>query len=345
MYLAEQKTGKQTHYFIRESVKDGCFFRSRDLFCLGTNPAGYIIYPGGNAFYIDDVVEDRLSDLGVRANQDDLEDIFWPFLNPRIRRLVDAFKQKARARRKKVREKPKQDDVIRAQVSDFDKRRVHYLRFGGVEHNSIYRMPVALYRWAFEKSRDEIEQRFLNMERCLNPSEPKNYTFAIFDLERFFTESWARQVPQGLDRDKMEKHFLEEICRLNEDASFCSRNEKRACLHEHLIRYVIMFFDHDYAPDSFLGDYIRNFMDARRAWRAPPNKRSVSLEEASNIFGVKKDALKTMTKRGLVRLYRRVAKTMHPDTGGTNEAFVQLTQAYHELLRIKEGRPKWTRKQ
>lgn len=46
------------------------------------------------------------------------------------------------------------------------------------------------------------------MERCLNPSEPKNYTFAIFDLEQFFTESWARQVLQGLDRDKMEKHFL-----------------------------------------------------------------------------------------------------------------------------------------
>ncbi len=344
MYLAEQIIAGQIHFFIRESFKDGCSFKSRDLFDLGPNPAVFIVYPGGNAFYIDEVVEDRLSSLGVRATSDDMEELFLPFLKPRIRRLVDSMGQKAKARRKRAKVGPEQDDLIREQVSSFDKRRVHYLRFGGVKANSIYRMPVALYRWVFEKSRDEIEQHFMKMERCLKPWEPKNYMLAVFDLQRFFTESWAEQVPQGLDQDKMEKHLLEEICSLNSDPSFWGEEEPRDCLHDYLVRYVIMFFDHDYAPDTFLRDYVRDFMDARRAFRPPPVRTSVTLDEASAIFGVKKDTLRTMTKRGLVRLYRRVAQKLHPDKGGTHEEFVQLTKAYRELLRKKGDAPRWRRK-
>jgi hypothetical protein len=40
-----------THYYLRESFRDGGHFLSRDLIDLGTDPAEHIIYPGGNAFY------------------------------------------------------------------------------------------------------------------------------------------------------------------------------------------------------------------------------------------------------------------------------------------------------
>ncbi len=344
MYLAEPKINGETHYFIRESFKDGDSFRSRDLFNLGTNPARYVVYPGGNAYYIDDVVEDKLSSLGTRVNADDMEDLFWPFLKPRIRRIHESFRQKTKARRKRRGIRPEQEELIRTWVSDFDKRRVHYLRFGALDQGRIGQMPVKLYRWVFAKSRDEIEQRFMKMELCLRPFELKTYTYTIFDLQRFFTESWANKIPQGLDQDKMDKLFIEEICRLNSDASFWGGDEAGNFSHEFLIRYVVMFFDNDYAPDTFLQDYIKEFMDARRSRRTPPSKKSVSIEAASGIFGVKEDVLMTMTKRGLARLYRRVAKRLHPDKGGTHEEFVQLTEAYHELLRTKGHHARWSTK-
>ena len=72
MYLARKSTNGMIRYFIRESYRDGDHFLSRDLFDLGTDPAKYIIYPGGNAFYIDPVIEDRLDTLGV-AQEDGVE--------------------------------------------------------------------------------------------------------------------------------------------------------------------------------------------------------------------------------------------------------------------------------
>ena len=341
MYLAKHRIKGRLHYFIRESYEeDGCY-RSRELFSLGTNPARYIVYPGGNAFYIDEVVEDKLCLLGVKAGVDEIEDVFWPFIKPEVRRVLECFRQRAKARRKRIKMAPVEAEQIRREVREFDKRRIHYLRSGRMDQGTIGRMPIQLYKWLAGKSRDEIEQRFMKMEQYLKPRELKNYVFVIFNLQRFFTESWAKQMPQGLDQNKIDKHFLEEICRLDSDASFWGKEEDQDSLHEYLIRYVIMFFDQEYGPDSLLQDYIREFMDARRKWRMPPGRSSVTLEEASTIFGVTKDVLKTMTKRSLVRLYRRMAKKVHPDKGGTSREFVQLTEAYHSLLKRKAKGRRW----
>jgi hypothetical protein len=151
-------------------------------------------------------------------------------------------------------------------------------------------------------------------------------------------------MPQGLNQAKMDTCFLEEICRLNGDEGFWGEPADCASLNEYLIRYAIMFFDSDFGPDTFWQDYVREFMDARRKHRPPPVRRSVSVEEASRIFGVKGDALNTMTKRGLDRLYRQVAKRLHPDTGGTHEGFIRLTEAYEELRARKGPPPRWRRK-
>lgn len=341
MYLAEQRIKGRLHYFIRESYVKGGRYRSRELFRLGTNPARYIIYPGGNAFYVDPTVEEALSSLGMEAGADQIEDVFWPFIKPEVRRVLEAFRNRAGASQQRARVTPQEAARIHGQVSEFDKRRAYYLRSGRMDQGRIGRLPVALYRWVYEKSRDEIEQRFVKMEWGLRVSELKSYIYVIFDLQRFFTENWAKTMPQRLDQRKMDELFLEEVCRLNRDASFWDGEGVSESLHEYLIRYVVMFFDYDFGPDSFWQDYIRTFMDSRRSWRSPPGASSVTLEEASVIFGVKKDALKNMTRQGLVRLYRRLGKSLHPDKGGSHKEFIQLTEAYHRLLKSKGTRRRW----
>jgi hypothetical protein len=196
-------------------------------------------------------------------------------------------------------------------------------------------MPFKLFGWLSEKSRDEIEQRFIRMERHLDPSEFKTYTFVIFDLQRFFTQSWAKKIPQGLSQEKLDNHFLEEICRLNCDSCFWAGEEEVGTLHEYLRRYVVMYFDNPFRQDTFLQDHVREFMDARRGWRFPERKREMTLTEASSVFGVAKDILESMSRRSVVRLFRRMAQRLHPDKGGTHEDFVKLADAYRELMRRK----------
>lgn len=335
MYLAQHRIKGKRCYFIRESYKEGDLFRSRELFSLGAKPESYVTYPGGHAFYIDEVVEDRLSSLGAKKSVDEIEDIFWPFIKPEIRRVLEPFRQRGKARRKAKKMTQRQEEQIRIQASEFDKRRIHYLRSGRMDQAGLGRMSIRLYAWLYGKSRDEIEQRFMRMEGRLEPPEFKNYTFVIFDLQRFFTQSWAKKIPQGLNQEKMDKHFLEGICRLNGDASFWAGEETGDFLHEYLTRYVVMFFDNPFQPDSFLRDHIREFIARHRRWSFPEVRRSVSLAEASSIFGVGEDILKTMSKRSVIRLFRRMAQKLHPDKGGTHEEFIKLTDAYRELLRRK----------
>jgi hypothetical protein len=335
MYLAQSRIRGKRHYFIRESYKDGDRLRSRELFALGSDPTRYVIYPGGNAFYIDELVEEALSSLGVNPTADEMEDVFWPFIKPEIRRVIEPFRRRGKARRKATTIKSEQKEQIRTHATEFDMRRIHYLRSGRMDQSGVGRMSVQLYAWLSGKSRDEIEQRFMRMEARLPPREFKNYTFVIFDLHRFFTQSWAKKIPQGLDQDKMDKHFLEEICRLNSDRSFWAGEETGDSLHEYLRRYVVMHFDNPFKPDSFLHDHVREFIARHRRWKFPERKRPMSFAEASSIFGVEKDILESMGRRSIIRLFRRMAKKLHPDKGGTHEEFVKLAHAYQELLRRK----------
>jgi curved DNA-binding protein CbpA len=43
-----------------------------------------------------------------------------------------------------------------------------------------------------------------------------------------------------------------------------------------------------------------------------------------------------MSRRDLVRLYRRKAQELHPDKGGDHDKFVRLTAAYHEVIKTKK---------
>ena len=335
MYLARKTIKGVTHYSIRESYRDGDHFLSRELFDLGAHPDGYIKYPGGNAFYIDPVIEEQLDRLGVIAQDTDLEDIFWRFLDPRIQRALEHFRHREDRVRKDNQTKEKSPKANVA-VHNFDKRRLHYLKFGRMEQGYLWLIPEKVFNILRHKSRDEIEQQFLDMEQQLNPREYKAYAYVIFNINQFFTESFAKKRPQYLKQSDVDGYFIDEICKLNQDRAFWAGMQTESSLHEYLIRYMLMYFDYDFAPRSWVEDYIRHFINSHRDYRSPFNVGSVTLEKASAIFGKSKATLKKMSRHDLVKLFRRRALELHPDMGGNHEKFVELTQSYHVLLKNKK---------
>jgi hypothetical protein len=335
MYLARNKIMGRTRFYIRESYQQEGLFLSRNLLDLGTDPGRYIIYPGGNSFYIDGVIEERIAELGAEADPDELESIFWRFVHPEIRRRLEHFRRREYLS-KSSRTKRVEDEETVSRVHIFDRRRVHFLKFGRPDQRDIGRMPPKLFRMLRNKSRDEIEQRFMDMESVLAPHEYKNYAYTIFNLQQFFYESFAKGHPQMLSQLEVDKHFIEQICRLNADDTFWAGMKCTERLHEYLVRYVLMHFDYDYAPGSFMEDYLRQFINSRREYRPPFKSAAVVIKKASGIFGETTEKLKKMSRRDLARLYRRKARELHPDKGGDPEKFIGLTEAYHALLRVKK---------
>lgn len=335
MYLAFEKIHGKTRYFIRESYRQADFFLSRDLLDLGADPAGYIVYPGGNSFYIDQDVEDRLTDMGSKADPDEIEDIFWPFVDPEIRRVLEPFRGREK-RHQANRRKKRPENKIATQLHIFDKRRMHYLRFGQKDQRDIGRLPLKFFRILHNKSRDEIEQTLINMETVLSPREYKAYTYVVFDLQQFFYESYAKNTPQMLSIDKVDEHFIELVCGLNTDRSFWAGMKTGDNLHDYLVRYVLMYFDHDFAPRSLMEDYLRQFINSRRDFRVPYATVASALKKASTAFGETPEVLKKMSRKEFARLYRLKAMELHPDKGGDHDEFVKLTEAYHALLKTKK---------
>jgi hypothetical protein len=335
VYLARKKKKGLTHYYIRESYQDGDTFLSRDLIDLGTDPAEYIIYPGGNAFYIDTAVEEHLDELGVTPRGTDLEDIFWRFLDPDIQHALEYFRHREK-RSHNVKKSKEQLENVELRVHIFDKRRLHYLKFGRMEQGYLWLIPQKLFDILRNKSRDEIEQQFLDMEQQLNPREYKAYAYVIFNINQFFTESFAKKRPQDLKQGDVDEYFVDEICKLNQDHTFWAGMQTTTSLHAYLIRYLLMYIDYDFAPGSWVEDYIRNFVNSRRDYQSPFKAASVTLKEAGSIFGESREVLKKMSRQELVRLFRRKAQEFHPDKGGNHEKFVALTHAYHVLLKMKD---------
>jgi AraC-like DNA-binding protein len=257
--------------------------------------------------------------------------LFWPFLRPDIRLKLEPFRLREH-RAMSGRRSAGPSDPFHAHA--FDQRRIHFLKTGQMDQRSIGRLPAALLRKLRNKSRDEIEQDFMEMESVLRPSEYKAYTYAIFNLQQFFHQRFARDTPEFLDPDDVDAYFVEEVCRLDVDASFWAGMDAGDRLSDYLVRYVIMYFDHDYPSRSVAAEYIRDFVNRHRAYR-PPVSVVISMQEIAAAFGKSREALKKMSRRDLGRLYRRRAQELHPDKGGDHEGFIKLNEAYHKLLRTK----------
>jgi hypothetical protein len=329
MYLAAIPEKRWHRFVIRESYWDRGCYRSRDLVDIGPDPTEYIVYPGGRAYYIDPQLEDHILERGGAFDADELEDLFWPFVDEDVRYAVGSFRK-----RRQPPERTVADDRKQA-VHLFDKRRVHFLRFGRMDQGFIGRVPAKIFRPVRERSRDEIEQYFLHSERILKPHERKAYVYVIFDLQRFFSELCAKTMPQGLNQKAVDDYFVKELCRLNTDSVFWAGLPMRDHLQDYLVRYLLMYFDMDYGQSHFLENLINQFRNTHRRHRWPDRKR-MPLKEASRVFDIGSEELGRLTRHQVTRLFRRRALKCHPDQGGKPTEFIKLSEAYKSIMDTKK---------
>jgi len=333
VYLAEETIRGRKHYIIRDSLynPDTNCWQSRDLFDLGRSPWNYIVYPGGNAFYIEESVSEKLSFHGIAHDTCELEELFWRFIRKEIRQKIEQFYCRGR----KTRPKTKKKNLDAQQVQVIDKRRVYYLRCGVVDQSRIGRLPIRYFKELLNKSRDEIEQYILQLEKNLHPREYKQYVYVIFDLQRYFKASPARSIPQALDQDELDRYFIMDLCRLHKDESFWAGFGEREDLHDYLVRYAVMFFDYEFDGGSAWEEYLQNFINSRRFYSPPTPQTRIAITEIVEIFGETEENLKAMNKNELTKLFRQKAHELHPDKGGEHDSFVRLAEAYKQLLRQK----------
>ena len=335
MYLAPVTRAGLTRYEIRQSYldeKDGnfCF---RTIFDLGSNPARYLEKLSDEICYFSAELEDCIGRMTDKDPTRLLEELLWEFLPEEEQHRLSLFRNRGTKGILPLSDKERK--AIERDVHLFDRRRLYYLRYGAVDQSRISRLNPKLYRPLLRQSRDEREYYFMDLEKVLKPNEMRTYAFAIFDLQRHFSQSFSATMPEALNQLDIADHFIEDICELNRDSTFWAGSEVNRSLHDHLIRYIIMFFDYDYGRRSLLDDFVREFMGRHRTFRWPEKKPHVSTDDAARIFGTSWQHLRQMNKKDLTRLFRQRAKELHPDQGGNHERFIELSGAYASLLARK----------
>ena len=294
-----------------------------DVFDLGTDPRRFIHYPGGNSYYIDLSVEEALQEHGLEFDQEDLDRLFFEFFTPETQRLIAGFQQRSNKSKKTWWAE------TMAAPHKFDKRRYHYLRFGGRGRQHISRVAEKVFRPLQNKSRDEIEQYFLSEERILKPRERFDYIATIFELKSFA----AGADSQRSSVEQLDDLFTDRLCSINGDNGFMAGVPRFQGLYEHLVRYAIMYFDSTMPHDSPENIYIHEFINRHRAY-TPPAAVQNKIQEVERLFGRSWKELHRMDRAALGRLYRQLALKHHPDHGGEGDVFLRLT-AYYEVLLSK----------
>jgi len=338
IYLCRTVLTSPVHYSLRLSFWEieKQSFSTSELMNLGTNPEDFLHYPNDTCFHLDTDLVYRIEKLCGRDMETALEQLLWPFVDPSVQRKMEHFFSRG-AGLPRFKPGKKLLSCDGQPVHSFDKRRLHFLRFGSTDQGRIFRMPPHLETKLLNRSRDELEQYFLEEEARLREHEVKSYLYAALNLQKHFSESFARTIPQALPVEEIDRAFIKEFCLLNEDKTFWQEREDFARLSEYLIRYLILFFDSSFPRQRRGFEQARDFQDQHRQFRWPKRKNSVSKDEIATLFGESKETLQKADKKEITRLYRQKAKTLHPDTGGDHEEFVKLTQAYEELLRSRQN--------
>jgi hypothetical protein len=336
LYIRQVLKEDGYHYLLRESLRDNGCWKHRDIFDLGLDPRQYITYPGGNGYYFESVLEEALEAKGVRYSADELEEVFLPFLDYRIRHIIENFR--ARERKPSRWKGLSQEELMQRQqeLHSFDKRRLHYLRFARVDIGELEGRPWKFLNVLLGKSRDEIEHTIEEMERVLRPHEVRPYLYTALHLQRYFTNNLLRNEPAGLNPEKVDQFFLDEICSLDQNKNFfCGVDDGGSGkLHPYLTKYVILYFDNEFSAGD-LDDYLREFIRRRQAFRQSTPVTVMAVQEALQVLGISKEKFDSMSRKEITRLYRRKAKRVHPDKGGEHDEFVRLTDAYEILLSKK----------
>ncbi len=331
LYLAQQRRFGRVYYFIRESVWEGGLWRSRDLVFLGEDPSRFIIYPGGNSFYIDEDILEALERKGIKTDQWALEKIFWRFVDPEIRRVVQDFSaHKPLPKRERL--SYEQQIKLQEGFHPFDKRRLIFLKFGSTHIEGLLRRPLPFLNILQEKSRDEIEQLIMDMETKLRPKEVLAYVYTAFGLARHFAPRLTRFVPEAQMLAQIDQFFLQELCSLLEDPSYLMGLSPHEVLRDYLSRYVILHFDRLEAQRRFFSQHEAKLLRQKQAHLGD------IITKAARYFGVSEQRLWRMGKEDITRLFRQRAQELHPDKGGDHEAFIRLRKLFEDLMAARGWR-------
>jgi len=339
MYLKRRFINHDRHYILCESYWDEDCWKSRRLMDLGPDPERHIVYPGGNSFYVDESVEERLRARGSAVDSDELERLFMPFIDPRIRRIVEMFQRPKKGDERHHR--LNRDELMEAQqrLHPFDRRRLHYLRCGRVDIGNLDARPWKFLNILLDKSRDELEHLLQDMERDLPPHEVGDYIYTALHLQSHFSHLLTRHQPAAMNPEKLDQYLVEDLCLLNQDPAFfrgVGRHDPDT-LHPYLTKYLILYFDNPFDPQNFWRETLEDFVRKRRFYKPPRPRSHVSMqeEEACRRLGILLEDFKKMDRKTLLRCYRRRAKETHPDRGGDEGTFIQITQAYETLVILK----------
>ncbi|MHC1744149.1 MAG: hypothetical protein AB9873_14105 [Syntrophobacteraceae bacterium] len=333
MYLRRIQTGHAHHYVLRESFFHEECWHHRDLLDVGHDPGSYIVYPGGNGFYFDFAFQERLEATGADYSEEQLEEAFFSFLPQHIQRLLRQFSRRGPSRDTGTSREFHQEQMRK--VHSFDKRRLHYLRFGRLDMGNLESRPLKFLNVLMNKSRDEIEHTIESMEVVLRPHETRNYLYAALNLELYFSGSLLKHHPLALDPEKVDQVFLDEVCALNQDSLFFFGVDDRpsGTLHDYLKRYVILYFDAPPAARMDFADFGQFFRNRRGGAYSVSSPTRTSTKEALARFEITQEEFKQLNEEELRKIYRRKAKDAHPDRGGRHDEFLDLTEAYETLLR------------
>ncbi|MCU0587484.1 MAG: J domain-containing protein [Syntrophobacteraceae bacterium] len=339
LYVRCIRQADGVRYVLRESIQVDGSWTSRDLLDLGSDPGDVIEYPGGRGYYFKSEVEDALENGGVVYTAEELERAFLPFLRGDIRRIVEMFAHRQPSARGSQGRRVTDDELAELHLGlhGFDKRRLHFLKFGRIDCGDLDARPWKFLRVLLKRSRDEVEHIIEGMESQLRPHELRNYLYTAFHLESYFRGHLLKDHPIALDPEKLDACFLEEVCRLNSDREFFAGvgNRDSGTLHPFLRKYVTLFFDHDFVAQRIDPSFYREFMNRRRAHgRVLAVRAAMPLENALLLLRIAEEEFRCMTRTQLTRRYRKIAKRVHPDGGGEHEEFIQITEAY-EVLRCR----------
>ena len=336
LYLKRKHTKDGTHYILSESYRDGNLFKHRRLIDLGPDPEMYIEYPGGNSFHIRESLLEDLQNMGEGYSEDELENLLMPFIDPHIRRIVERFQRSGKSRKPWHNLSPEERMQKQKNIHSFDKRRIHYLRFGRMQMGDMDQRACSFLYGLFDKSRDEIEHVIEEMERELPPHEIRPYIYTSFHLQTHFMDRLTRNHPSALDPEKVDDFLVDDLCRLNSDKRFFSGVDRRdfQTLHPYLIKYLTQYFDNAFEPGTVWSEYVEDFLwkhQFHRQSKASPGA-SPSEEKACLCLEISMEDFQGMDRTKLRRCYRRLAKKTHPDGGGNQERFVEIKEAYEFLL-------------
>lgn len=334
MYLATKLKNNLPIYQLRVSCKrdDGSYY-SKMIFDLGRFPAAHFSILDEHIILFTDQLLAAVERIYEDKSEQWLEKILWPFFPPFARDRLGRFRERSSASARYYGPlRAKEKEAIRHEIHIFDKRRLYYLRYGAVDQTRIAQMHEKLCRPLLGQCRDEREYFFIEAEKDLKPGSYLQYIYAIFNLQRYFTQSFATWLPEALTFTEMADHLEEDICLLQRDSLFWKGEETCShSLHPHLQRYLLMFYD--YQPDtrSFTGEYGRQFQDQYRQFRWPERKSQASPERIEELFGQSRKSLLKLSRKELTKIYRQKAMAIHPDQGGEHEQFIELTEIYQEL--------------